>query len=158
MKPSGLRYRVQPCRWPRTYDRIQHSNRPDFKRNNGKRKVNESIRIKFEWCKHISTSKTAYRLIHLEQWTEQSIQPRNFHEHQINKENLISVSQAKVNEHDNWNGLGIMALCRSIGPLICTKFCNWLIFFLSTGRRPPDRPGLSKSEVTRLFNSNHEIF
>jgi hypothetical protein len=48
MKPRVLRYRVQPCRWPRTYDRIQHSNRPDFKRNNGKRKVNESIRIKFE--------------------------------------------------------------------------------------------------------------
>ena len=44
------------------------------------------------------------------------------------------------------------------GPLICTKFCNWLIYFLSTGRRPPDRPGLSKSEVTRLFNSNQEIF
>ena len=31
-----------------------------FKRNNGKRKVNE---IKFESCKHISTSKTAYKLI-----------------------------------------------------------------------------------------------
>jgi len=75
-------------------------------------KVNESIRIKFEWCKHISTSKTAYKLI--QQWTEQSIQLWNFHEHQITKENLISVAQAKVNEHDNWNGLGLMALCRSI--------------------------------------------
>ena len=31
-------------------------------------------------------------------------------------------------------------------------------FFSSTGRRPPDRTGLSESEVTRLFNSNHEIF
>ena len=30
-----------------------------------------------------------------------STRARNFHEHQINKENLISVSQAKVNEHDN---------------------------------------------------------
>ena len=31
-------------------------------------------------------------------------------------------------------------------------------FFSSTGRRPPDRTGLSESEVTRLFNSNQEIF
>jgi hypothetical protein len=64
----------------------------------------------------------------IQQWTEQSIQLRNFHEHQITKENLI-----------------------------CTKFCNWIFFFSSTGRRP-DRTGLSESEVTLLFNSNQEIF
>jgi hypothetical protein len=34
MKPRVLRYRVQPYRWPRTYDRIQHSNRPDLQSMN----------------------------------------------------------------------------------------------------------------------------
>ncbi len=58
-------------------------------------------------------------------------------------------SQAKVNKHDNWNHdeLGIMTLCRSIvgsyaDPWWATKFCNCLIFYFGTGRRPPDRQNL----------------
>ncbi len=40
MKPRVLRYRVQPYRWPRTYDRIQHSssNRPDLQKKQRKTK------------------------------------------------------------------------------------------------------------------------
>ena len=108
--------------------------------------------MKFEWCKHIRTSKTAYKSIW--QLTEHSIQLQNFHEDQITKENWISVAQAKVIENDNWNELGIMALCRSIvgsyaDPLWAAQSFVTEFFFLSTGRRPPG---------WRLFNSNHEIF
>ena len=155
MKPSVLRYRVQPCRWPRTYDRIQHSNRPDLQKKQRKTKsqwINQNqIRMMQahqheQNCLQIdpTMNRTIYSTPKLS-WASDHERKFNFGSTSKSQRAMSSMITDPLQIH--------------CGPLICTKFCNWLLFFfLSTGRRPPDRPGLSKSEVTRLFNSNHELF
>ena len=127
MNPRVLRYRVQPYRWPRTYDRIQHSNRPDLQK---KQRKTKSQLINQNQIRRMQAHQHEQNCLQIDPAMNQTI-------YSTPKLSWASDHERKFNLH---------------------KVLQLNFFFSSTGRRPPDRTGLSESEVTRLFNLDQEIF